>query len=65
MVVRPGADSVVNGVPGAIGLENGKSHSLAAFTVVDGKIIAIDILADPERIARIDPAILEALPKIE
>ena len=36
-----------------------------AFTVVDGKIIAIDILADPERIARIDPAILEALPKIE
>ncbi|MEU6644257.1 RNA polymerase sigma factor SigJ [Saccharomonospora sp. NPDC046836] len=46
--------ALVNGNYGAIGMVDGKPLSVAAFTVVDGKIVALDILTDPERIARLD-----------
>jgi RNA polymerase sigma-70 factor, ECF subfamily len=38
---------------------DGKPFSLGAFTVRDGKIAQIDILADPERIAELDLNALE------
>ncbi|WP_030302297.1 sigma-70 family RNA polymerase sigma factor [Streptomyces katrae] len=44
----------VNGFPGVLALAEGKPMSLMAFTVKDGKIAALDILTDPERLARID-----------
>jgi RNA polymerase sigma-70 factor (ECF subfamily) len=54
-----GYRATVNGAPGAIGLLDGKIASVAAFTVVDGRITAVDILTDRARLAKIDPAILD------
>ncbi|ROQ96871.1 RNA polymerase sigma-70 factor (ECF subfamily) [Streptomyces sp. 2132.2] len=45
---------LVNGIPGALALAEGKPLSLMAFTVRSGKIVALDILTDPERLSRID-----------
>ncbi|MFE6841915.1 sigma-70 family RNA polymerase sigma factor [Streptomyces sp. NPDC057686] len=44
----------VNGIPGVLAMVEGKPLSLMAFTVKDGKIVALDILADPQRLAQID-----------
>ncbi|MFE2244907.1 sigma-70 family RNA polymerase sigma factor [Streptomyces virginiae] len=45
---------LVNGLPGVVALAEGRALSVMAFTVRDGRIIALDILTDPERLARID-----------
>jgi RNA polymerase sigma-70 factor (ECF subfamily) len=58
-----GYRATVNGAPGAIGLLHGEIASIAAFTVVDGRITAIDILTDRARLAKIDPAILNDWPE--
>jgi RNA polymerase sigma factor (sigma-70 family) len=50
---------LVNGGPGAAAFMGGRLVSVAAFTVSGGKITALDILSDPERIARIDPSVLD------
>ncbi|GLY65572.1 sigma-70 family RNA polymerase sigma factor [Amycolatopsis taiwanensis] len=45
--------AIVNGVAGAVAMLDGRPLSVAAFTVARGKIVALDILADPERLARL------------
>lgn len=45
---------LVNGVVGVLTAPQGKAFSLTGFTVTDGKVVAMDILADPERLGRID-----------
>jgi RNA polymerase sigma factor (sigma-70 family) len=45
---------LVNGGPGAIIVTEGKPLALASITIVDGKIIELDFLADPDRLARLD-----------
>ena len=45
---------LVNGGAGLLSSVEGRPVSLMSFTVVDGRIVAIDILADPERLARLD-----------
>ncbi|WP_328924052.1 sigma-70 family RNA polymerase sigma factor [Streptomyces sp. NBC_00190] len=45
---------LVNGTPGVVAVAQGRPVSVMAFTVADGKITALDILTDPERLARID-----------
>ncbi|GAA2245403.1 MULTISPECIES: sigma-70 family RNA polymerase sigma factor [Kitasatospora] len=45
---------LVNGAPGAVAIVDGGPVSVAAFTVAHGKVVAMDILADPERVARLD-----------
>jgi RNA polymerase sigma-70 factor (ECF subfamily) len=45
---------LVNGAAGMISFRNGEPYSLGAMTVRDGRIVAFDILADPERLAEID-----------
>jgi RNA polymerase sigma-70 factor (ECF subfamily) len=47
---------LVNGVAGVIVILEGETvpFSLLAFTVVDDKVAAIDILADPDRLAALD-----------
>ncbi|HJQ42570.1 MAG TPA: sigma-70 family RNA polymerase sigma factor [Jatrophihabitantaceae bacterium] len=42
---------LVNGLPGLFSTVEGKPFSLLAFTVVDERIVAIDALADRERLA--------------
>jgi RNA polymerase sigma factor (sigma-70 family) len=44
---------VINGVAGFLATRHGQPFSAGAFTVSGGKIVAIDILADPERLARL------------
>ncbi|MBO0827159.1 MAG: RNA polymerase subunit sigma-70, partial [Streptosporangiales bacterium] len=45
---------VVNGAPGLVAVRDGRPFSLLAFTVVDDRIVEIDILSDPERVGRLD-----------
>jgi RNA polymerase sigma-70 factor (ECF subfamily) len=47
-------DAFVNGAPGSIGFREGRPFSVLAFEVVGDRIVAIDILADPERVAALD-----------
>src|SRR6267143_455951 len=53
-VPQPGRQvrlALVNGAPGAIILEHGRPVSLASFIVMGGRIVEIDVLMDPERLA--------------
>jgi len=46
---------LVNGVPGGVAwMPDGRPYAVLAFTVRDGQIAAIDVLADPERLAQLD-----------
>ncbi len=51
---------LVNGQAGLLTAPNGRPFSLMAFTVSGGKIVEIDILADPERLGRLGLAALGA-----
>jgi RNA polymerase sigma factor (sigma-70 family) len=50
--------ALVNGAPGIVSIRDGKPFSVGAFTVENGKIVEIDFLADPERIAQFDLTLL-------
>jgi RNA polymerase sigma factor (sigma-70 family) len=59
---RVGLDSrraLVNGTPGFVSLRDGRPFSVAAVTIAGGRIAEIDILADPERLGRLDLAVLD------
>src|SRR5215218_6346443 len=56
LLVRP---ALVNGAAGAVTTRDGEPLSVVGFTVRGGKIAAIDILADPARLARLDLTILD------
>ncbi len=45
---------IINGVAGFLATRHGQPFSAGAFTVSGGKIVAIDILADRERLARLE-----------
>jgi len=51
--------ALVNGVPGVVAIRDGRPFSVGAFTVRNGKIVEIDFLADPERVARLDFTVLD------
>ncbi|TDD38508.1 sigma-70 family RNA polymerase sigma factor [Actinomadura sp. KC06] len=51
--------ALVNGTAGVVGVVNGRARSVLSFTIVDGRVAAIDILADPERLARLDLTVLD------
>jgi hypothetical protein len=51
---------LVNGVAGVIVIEDGHPFSIMGFTVSGGRIAEIDILADPERLSRLDLSFLDA-----
>ncbi|WP_062993440.1 sigma-70 family RNA polymerase sigma factor [Nocardia anaemiae] len=48
---------LVNGAPALLNTANGRTVSLIAFTIVDAKIAAIDLLSDPSRLPQ---AVLDA-----
>lgn len=54
--VRP---ALINGAAGVVVAPQGQPQFVMAFTVADGKIVAIDVLSDPERLAQIDLAVLD------
>jgi len=45
---------LVNGVAGYLATRGGEPFSAGAFTVRDEKVVALDILADPARLARLE-----------
>ncbi len=49
--VRP---ALVNGAAGAVVVPHGRVFSVMAFTVTSGKIVQIDALLDPDRLAQFD-----------
>ena len=49
----------INGAAGLVTLRDRRPFSVGAVTVRGGKIVEIDILADPERLARLDLTVLE------
>jgi RNA polymerase sigma-70 factor (ECF subfamily) len=55
---------LVNGAAGVVALRDGRPVSLMGCTVVDGRIVAIDILADRSRLARMDLSALREGPTI-
>jgi RNA polymerase sigma factor (sigma-70 family) len=56
LVLQP---ALVNGAAGAVSTRDGHPFSVAGFTVRGGKVVEIDILADPARVAAIDLTMLD------
>jgi RNA polymerase sigma factor (sigma-70 family) len=56
LITRP---ALVNGAVGAVTTLDGEPFAVGAFTVRDGRIVEIDILADTERLRRLDLTILD------
>jgi hypothetical protein len=55
--VRP---ALVNGAAGIVAFgPDGRPFSVVGFTVRGGKIVEIDVLADPDRLGRFDLAVLQ------
>jgi RNA polymerase sigma factor (sigma-70 family) len=55
--VRP---ALVNGAAGVVVAPHGRPFSVMAFAVSDGRIVEIDVLADPDRLRELDLACLDA-----
>jgi RNA polymerase sigma factor (sigma-70 family) len=53
--VRP---ALVNGAVGTVTLRDGQPFAIAGFTIRNRRIVEMDILADPERLSRLDLTIL-------
>jgi RNA polymerase sigma factor (sigma-70 family) len=57
LVIRP---ALINGAVGAVAAtRDGRPFSIGAVTVRDGRIVELDFLADPERLARLDLTALD------
>jgi ketosteroid isomerase-like protein len=57
--VRP---ALINGAAGVVVAARARPLFVMAFSVADRKIVAIDVLADPDRLRRLDLAVLEDEP---
>jgi hypothetical protein len=55
---RTAHPALVDGVPGAVWAPGGKPRVVFGFTIRGGKVVAIDLLGNPERIQRLDLKIL-------
>ena len=56
LVIRP---ALINGAIGAVATRDGRPFSVGAVTVRNGKIVELDFLADPERLAQLDLTVLD------
>ncbi|MEV4171328.1 RNA polymerase sigma factor SigJ [Nonomuraea sp. NPDC049709] len=52
--------ALVNGLAGLVNTIDGRLISVMSFTIADGRIATIDILSDPDRLARLDRAGMES-----
>jgi RNA polymerase sigma factor (sigma-70 family) len=55
---RAARPALVNGAAGAVWIQHGQPRMVFGFTISGGKIAAIDLLADPERISQLDLVVL-------
>jgi RNA polymerase sigma factor (sigma-70 family) len=51
--------ALVNGAAGFVVARQGRPFSVAGFTIAGGKIVEIDLLADPERLRDLDLTVLD------
>jgi RNA polymerase sigma factor (sigma-70 family) len=56
LVTRP---ALVNGALGGVSTQDGEPFAVGGYTIRGGKIVEIDILADPERLRELDLTILD------
>ncbi|HSK82602.1 MAG TPA: hypothetical protein VK902_04255, partial [Rubrobacter sp.] len=54
--VRP---ALVNGAAGVVVAPRGRPFSVMGFTIRGGKIVEVDILADPARLSRLDVSVFD------
>ncbi|MFC3763171.1 RNA polymerase sigma factor SigJ [Tenggerimyces flavus] len=45
--------ALINGAPGTVAIRKGRLTAVSSMTIVDGKIVQIDILADPDRLRQV------------
>jgi RNA polymerase sigma-70 factor (ECF subfamily) len=55
---RAAQPALINGDPGLVWVQHGRPRTVFGFTITRGKIIEIELLADPERLSQLDLAIL-------
>jgi RNA polymerase sigma factor (sigma-70 family) len=51
--------ATIDGVPGAVWAPGGRTRTVFAFTIENGKILAIDLIMDPKQIAAMDVVLLD------
>jgi hypothetical protein len=51
--------ALVDGAAGAVWAPGGRPRVVFGFTITNGRIAEIDILADPERLGQLDLAVLD------
>jgi RNA polymerase sigma-70 factor (ECF subfamily) len=51
--------ALVNGTAGVVGTADGRPVSVMGFTIAAGRIVGMDIIADPARLAHLDLTMLE------
>jgi RNA polymerase sigma factor (sigma-70 family) len=56
LVMQP---ALVNGAAGAVAIRDGEPYAIGVFTVSGGKIVEIDILAEPERMRALDLTVFD------
>jgi RNA polymerase sigma-70 factor (ECF subfamily) len=56
---RAAQPALVNGAAGLVWAPGGRPRVVFGFTITGGKIVAIDLVADPERLGQLDLAILD------
>ena len=57
LLIQP---ALLNGAAGWVATRDGQPFSVAGLTVRGGKIVEIDILADPERLRQLDLTIVDS-----
>ena len=50
-MIRP---VLANGGLGVVVMVDGQPFSVMGFTIIAGKVVAIDVLADPQRLGQVD-----------
>jgi RNA polymerase sigma-70 factor (ECF subfamily) len=57
---RAARPALVEGTPGLVWMQHGRPQMVFDFTIADGKVVEIDLIADPERIGELDLTVLGA-----
>jgi RNA polymerase sigma-70 factor, ECF subfamily len=57
---RAAQPALINGAAGAVWAPGGRPRVVFGFTIMRGKIVAIDMLADPEHLRELDLTLLES-----
>jgi RNA polymerase sigma factor (sigma-70 family) len=56
---RTARRALVDGDPGAVWAPDGRPQAVFAFTIVEGHIVALDLIADPAHLAQFDITLLD------